>query len=412
MELNDELAVESAARTQSRFTANLATLYEIRKGRGRKRHLAIALGLTGAAVAVAAVLDHFNAPLDFSRYLALRVAVLALCAAGAAMVLRVRSWWWEAVAYGVPLVGQAILSAWVVTASPPDVIDRTIVIYLILFAVLCAVPPLMPAVAGALAAIWFCVFLALFGMAKGLGFLEVHLPALVVGAASLAIGTVLSALREKARRDEFRLSLRSETMAAELHRANAELERLMNTDVLTGVANRRRFEHEIATVWQSRTGRDGASLPIGLILIDVDHFKLFNDAAGHAEGDVCLRAIAGAISSVVRGGAFGVARWGGEEFVVLAPGIARRDIEGLAERVRGAVETLAIPHPARPGRIVTVSVGAAWCGQEQPCDSHGDLLRDADKALYEAKSAGRNRVAVAAAAQPDWRVEGKEGLLF
>ncbi len=410
--LREEIDTQLSAGPGTSLSPRVAGLYERRQGPGRKRHLAMALGLTATAVLVAALLDHVNAPAVFASHIALRASVIVLCAAGAVGVLRARPGFWEAASFGIPLVAQAILGAWMAAAASQDLIDRNIVMTLILLAVLCAVPPLPGAASRVLAAIWLGSFAVTLWLAEGTRQMSHNLMALAVGAVALAVGVGLSTRREAGRRRDFLQVLHAELTAAELRRINTELERLMNTDVLTGVANRRRFESDLRAAWPSLAAPDGGqngTCAIGLIMCDVDHFKLFNDCAGHAAGDACLRAIAMAIAGVVRGGAFSVARWGGEEFVVLAPGIARRDMEGLAERVRCAVEALAIPHPAWPGKPVTISVGGGWYGPDSHCETPDALLCDADHALYAAKSAGRNRVMMAANPPQPGRVAAVAG---
>jgi diguanylate cyclase (GGDEF)-like protein len=269
-------------------------------------------------------------------------------------------------------------------------VDRNIVLSMILYAVLCAVPPVPVRVTGVLATLWFWCFALTLFLAEGMAVFRHHLQALAVGGIALAIGACLSMRREAARRREFLQALNAELAASELRRVNAELVRLMNTDVLTGVANRRRFDTAMRKAWDADGGAGEA--PIGLLLADIDHFKALNDFAGHAHGDACLQAVAGAIQSAVGDGAATLARWGGEEFVILAPGLAYADLETLGETVRKAVLALQIPHPASPGTFVTISVGGAWCGKAAPCDSPDGLLRKADRALYAAKAGGRNCV--------------------
>jgi diguanylate cyclase (GGDEF)-like protein len=374
------------------FPPALETLYEARGGRSRKTHLATALGLIATSVIIAATLDLLYGSADFSRYLALRLSVLLLCASGAAVILRGPAGMWEALGYGVPVTSLSVLSAWIGARGQLTSVDRNIAVFLILLAVLGSVPPLPVVVARVLAVLVFGGFSLTFWLVQGSDGTQAHLPSILVGAITLAIGAVLAARREVSRRRGFLHVLQAELSAAELRRMNAELERLMNTDVLTGVANRRRFEADMRAAWQARSaGGPGDAAGVGLLLADVDHFKAFNDSAGHAEGDACLCAIAAAIAGVVRGGAFAVARWGGEEFTVLAPGIARADMPGLAERVRAAVEALKLVHPAMPDRAVSVSVGGAWCGGDAPLDTPDALLRAADTALYAAKQRGRNR---------------------
>lgn len=377
------------------FPPVLARLYEQRLGQNRRRHLAVALALTSVAVLVAGLLDHVNAPAHFRGLLIPRCIVFCLSLGCIPAVLWSRPGLREGLAFGLPLAAQVSLSALVCAAAPPSAADRTIVMCLILISVLCAVPPVSMRLASVVAISWFWCFALTLFLVSGTTQALHHLPALAAGAFALAVGVVLSWRRERARRQEFLYVLHAQLSAAELASMNAELERLTNTDFLTGVANRRRFESDLRAAWADASGND-ISAGIGLLMVDVDHFKAFNDCAGHAEGDDCLRAIASAIAGVVRGGACAMARWGGEEFVVLAPCIAQADLASLGERVRRAVASIAIPHPARPGETVSISIGAAWCGPGAPCATPDDLLRRADHALYTAKSAGRDQVHLAA----------------
>ncbi len=182
----------------------------------------------------------------------------------------------------------------------------------------------------------------------------------------------------------------------ELARANAKLHELSHTDPLTGVANRRWFDETMHAAWRDA---ESTGAPLGLLMLDVDDFKKFNDAAGHAEGDNCLRLVASALRQHVRPGLDVVARYGGEEFIALLPDATPEDAAGIAERVRQAIEVMCLPHPGQPGRmaVVTVSVGvAAWRPGRDAADP-GRLIAAADAALYLAKAGGRNRVALAQA---------------
>lgn len=169
-----------------------------------------------------------------------------------------------------------------------------------------------------------------------------------------------------------------------LRDANHRLSTLASLDPLTAVANRRAFDQKLETYWDGRVPR------IALLMIDVDNFKEFNDHYGHGEGDTCLRRIAAALAAAVRGSDL-VARLGGEEFAVLMPGGDLTGAEEVAARLRLAVETLDIRHSSAPGGRVTVSVGVAACRLDQGF-APSDLLDAADKALYQAKHAGRNTV--------------------
>lgn len=163
-------------------------------------------------------------------------------------------------------------------------------------------------------------------------------------------------------------------------------------DALTRLANRREFDRRLGIEW-NRARRDGHVL--SLVLIDVDCFKNYNDHYGHPAGDACLQKVAGALQSVVRRSADLVARFGGEEFVVLLPATDAADASALAERMRRQVADLQIPHAAsRVAAGVTASLGVATLAPGDACQPP-DLVAAADAALYRAKEQGRNRVAVA-----------------
>lgn len=174
----------------------------------------------------------------------------------------------------------------------------------------------------------------------------------------------------------------------ELRNANGHLEALATIDPLTQIANRRAFDTYFDTVWRSALETKSN---IGLIILDVDHFKSFNDIYGHIAGDQCLRDIAAALSHEVRFERDLVARLGGEEFVVLLPESVPTYVESVAFRLRRAIEMLAIPHSPAALGIITISVGFA-SQVPKPGDPSGMLLGNADRALYRAKREGRNKV--------------------
>lgn len=174
--------------------------------------------------------------------------------------------------------------------------------------------------------------------------------------------------------------------------AQAELERLALRDGLTSVANRRCFDNTLNVEWRRATRESRA---LSLLMIDVDFFKLYNDTYGHQGGDECLRRVAGAMSSVVKRSSDEVARYGGEEFAILLPATDQPGACIVAERIRAAVENLAIPHArSTVADHVTISIGVASLTvsmQAMPTQ----LVGIADQALYRAKQQGRNRVATA-----------------
>jgi diguanylate cyclase (GGDEF)-like protein/PAS domain S-box-containing protein len=173
-----------------------------------------------------------------------------------------------------------------------------------------------------------------------------------------------------------------------------KLETLAIEDGLTGLANRRRFDERLREEW-GRAYRERSSL--ALLMIDLDHFKAFNDTYGHQAGDECLHAFAGILADEARRGGELVARYGGEEFALLLP---HTDAEGCArigERIRRALRAAAIPHEKNlPSRRVSASLGGAVCrpGIERSAGP-ASLVEAADRALYAAKDAGRDRLAMA-----------------
>ncbi len=172
-----------------------------------------------------------------------------------------------------------------------------------------------------------------------------------------------------------------------LERSNVEMAATARLDPLTGLGNRLKMAEDLE-IFKSR--RDRYHEPFGVALFDIDHFKSFNDAAGHLAGDKALRQVASLIRKELREADMAY-RFGGEELLVVLPAGVRR-VAAAAERIRKAVEQAAIPHPGRPGpeTVVTVSVGVA--AAEGDAESY---LLAADAALYKAKSEGRNRMAVA-----------------
>jgi diguanylate cyclase (GGDEF)-like protein len=184
------------------------------------------------------------------------------------------------------------------------------------------------------------------------------------------------------------MALKLSARERELRLTNLHLEELALVDSLSGLANRRSFDTRLETEWQRAAKLDCA---VSLLMIDVDHFKLFNDQYGHIEGDTCLRAIGDVLASGVDGDIDFVARYGGEEFVVLLPDTdAERALEA-AERLRSAIEDRHIINlPAPTGRI-TVSIGIA-SRRPRTGESPQSLIQAADSMLYEAKHRGRNTV--------------------
>jgi diguanylate cyclase (GGDEF)-like protein len=166
---------------------------------------------------------------------------------------------------------------------------------------------------------------------------------------------------------------------------------LADTDALTGIANRRVFNEAISEEF-ARVRRTESAL--SLLLIDVDHFKAYNDTYGHLEGDNCLRVIGEVLRSIAKRPSDLAARFGGEEFAILLPGKGRDGGLRLAKMLRSALHRRAIPHSESSKAIVTVSIGVA--GMSDTFDTSAELVYAADQALYAAKNHGRDRVEAAA----------------
>jgi len=174
----------------------------------------------------------------------------------------------------------------------------------------------------------------------------------------------------------------------ELQIANAHLDELASLDGLSGLANRRGFDRELDREWR-HAGERGE--PLALMMVDIDHFKLFNDRYGHVAGDTCLRAVGETLSLVTLEHAVLVARYGGEEFALLLPGLTIERATAIAEEARKTVEDLLISHSESPCGHVTVSIGVESMIPEK-FQSAADLVEAADVALYDAKRRGRNTV--------------------
>ena len=194
-------------------------------------------------------------------------------------------------------------------------------------------------------------------------------------------------LREKAEQLDRQLA-ELENLRHKLEVANEKLQHLSSTDALTGLMNRRRFDEIFKEEWQ-RAIRDKRSLT--LVMIDIDHFKMYNDTYGHVQGDRTLRQVAKILLATMRRPTDRVMRYGGEEFIVILP---NTDVLGglqVAEQLRLAVQAMGLEHKSSPvAPLLTISAGIA-SAFPQADQSMINLIAAADNALYEAKGQGRNR---------------------
>ncbi|MBV5262869.1 sensor domain-containing diguanylate cyclase [Pinisolibacter aquiterrae] len=227
--------------------------------------------------------------------------------------------------------------------------------------------------------------------------MTLHVPALLL-VISVSAMTLWGNWRDdRDHRALFLFLTRERLLSEDTAERNAELREMTTLDPLTGIPNRRAFEERFA---ETMAAPHDATLAV--VMIDIDHFKAFNDHYGHVEGDRCLIAVARALAAEMRGNADFIARLGGEEFVALAPGLGRDDVVTVLERLRRAVEKLSIPHAGIDGAdgLVTVSLGCALVENGDP-RARRRVLERADAALYAAKHAGRNRWTIAPDAAAD-----------
>jgi diguanylate cyclase (GGDEF)-like protein len=201
----------------------------------------------------------------------------------------------------------------------------------------------------------------------------------------------VEALSQKLEGYAHTLESKVEQRTRELEVANRQLEKLVSIDGLTGIANRRAFDELLGREWIGHARR---SSHLALILLDIDFFKLYNDSYGHLEGDDALRKVALCISDALHREVDTVARYGGEEFAIVLPDTNLDGALKIAERVKEAIYELNVPHRASPvSDRLTFSCGVA---ETIPSDAlkPEDLVALADRALYSAKEAGRNKVVV------------------
>lgn len=225
------------------------------------------------------------------------------------------------------------------------------------------------------------------GKAAIFGSMEVPIGIMVV---SVAAYTLVSNFRmEYEERQRFLMGERAQELREALRLSHEQLDALSRRDALTGVGNRRHFDEVMQQRWDEMRNTGGE---LALLLIDVDHFKAFNDHYGHPAGDECLRHVAREVRRRIPPAVGTVARWGGEEFVVVLHYTNIETAMHIAQSVREAVQSLALRHEgSKTAAMVTISIGVATARPRQSNNPPDDLVAAADVALYRAKSEGRNR---------------------
>jgi diguanylate cyclase (GGDEF)-like protein len=302
------------------------------------------------------------------------VVPVAMAACGACLLLRMKS----PQALEICLIGVAIvtvLTRFATLTLQPGMADSWLPLMVTSLFIIYVYLPVRLFAAAAFAAFYSAVSLTWWGSLYGglLGTEQVYFGILW---AMLANGLGYTAARclQRSQRIQYAQKL--------------VMQQLLATDALTGIANRRSFDEAIASEWRrcARAGR-----PLSLLMIDVDHFKAYNDRFGHQKGDACLRRLARVLVGCIAAPDALVARYGGEEFVCLLPGADQRAAAKLARRVTAALDRAAIIHPTSPDSDrITLSVGVATA--DAFVTNETALLTLADELLYAAKNGGRNRI--------------------
>ena len=374
---------------QMRFDKALEARYQRDIAEVRRRHLCISLSVAILVYAGFVVLDWFLLNPTFREILGLCLLV-GFCGLGILLALQLlparhpaREW------LGI----LPSLLAYGPTLFPLDYADSqhralwlATVPLLTLYTNSCIAPPLRQAVAHS-----GCAVLAI-GLAVSVNQLQSMESALILTLAiATALFTLLSTLwMESARRQSYLLVLRDQLRNDELASANRLLERQSCTDPLTNVANRRVLMQRLSTALE-RTRQNPQALLV--LMIDVDHFKAYNDHYGHPAGDRCLQQIANALGGQLQGNDC-LARYGGEEFVILREETNLSDAAAFTQRLLEAVHHLALPHAAAAtSASVSVSIGAIVDATGGAASEH--LIEAADRQLYLAKRTGRDRCCLA-----------------
>ena len=280
---------------------------------------------------------------------------------------------------GVVLGAGSILYLMLISESTPHDAQHQSIILIILFVTMVQRVRFWWAMAACLAS--FAIHIVGLASLPGYPF-ELQVSANTVFGCAVVLTLFASYVLERETRMNYLLSLRGRLQRRDLDAKSSR-------DPLTGLRNRWSLDEAIEICDHA----DAAMEELAVILLDIDHFKSFNDTAGHQAGDVCLKRVAGIVQSELRDYADDVFRFGGEEFVVLLRDVDLSMAIRISDRIRQAIEDASIPHPAlHPGGVVTVSMGVASAILSRETRV-GLVISAADAALYSAKRNGRNQVA-------------------
>ncbi len=373
-----------------RFPPGLEAEYEAARGKGRNRAIAMYLIVYLAAKLLFLLANLQIGSQVFKVSMTLRLGiVLPLTLIAVFLLLRPMPAWVHGLAAFAPLVAETALVMTLGRISGSAVATRYVMaagIGIFAQTLLMRVPFRQCCYGLATTLSFFCA-LALVHWPGHFG------PPITKDYLVFVIGFSLPALyerhsRERVERRNFLLSETARLRMDDILRMNSHLERLSSMDALTGVFNRRYLDAALARSCDIAAGRQRW---IGIVMIDIDHFKSINDTAGHQYGDLCLEQVAQLLQGSVRAGVDTVARYGGEEFVAILPDADEEQVIIIGERIREAIEAAGLP--ASLGRMITVSAGATAIRGEMGSNlSAEDLVATADQALYAAKKSGRNRV--------------------
>lgn len=379
-ELTSQLSEVSAALAQPfyrlRFDRFLELQFEQASQPGRIRSLRIVL-VCGAAIQVSLFI--FGAVLSPATVLLFSVpsvAVVVACLLGAALLKRDRPIWLQNASAIAPTVAFIAAETFKGVCALPAFSDRMLVTTGLMACLANLIVPMRFQAAVLYSALGFFAFAGI--LLGDVGHPPPNqIPTVMFSGGAILFSLVIAWRHELSGRQAFLLGYRAMILST-------ELSRLARTDPLTGLANRRVFDESLSSACQAASAGW-----VGLIMVDIDHFKSFNDTVGHAEGDRCLRSVAESLGASMRASDT-LARFGGEEFAVILPDTYPDDSLHVAARLRAAVDQLGLPHPVHGA--VTVSVGVAAVQTQQTKWMPAALLKAADDALYRAKQNGRNRV--------------------